>query len=626
MNKFILRTGCTLIAAALAACSGTTQSVPSGAQSTQSVRSAPSAASHSGKRGESSNARWHKHMQAGVPENELAGYAQDQLRSDSTRDYNWHHGHGHHYGNGGGHHGGPRHSGGYGNGSGSGSGGTQFGTAKALVLYDTSGQWGFLGELYAMGIANLCGHFGTADTEAVTDYRQGQIDSYDTVIYAGSTYYDTSSDPVPAAFYNDVMGSSKPVIWMNDNIWNMAAAVGPAAFENRYGWDATTSYFAPGGSVGDFTQVMYKDEPLTRTIPAGGDGGILQPNLTNPAQVTVLASAVDGTSGATVPWMIRSANLTYIGEIPFEYTNETDRIIAFEDVLYDVLAPSTPQRHRALVRLEDVNAEDDPNQLLQIAQYLWNQHIPYGVNVIPHYLDPNGYYNNGVPVSLGLKGVPQLVQVLTWITAHGGTLIDEGYTHQYSNVANPYSGVSGDDAEFYLAHVDSANNVVWDGPIPQDSASWAQGRLASAAAEFKGARLAFPSLWVTPHYFASDVDYSVISAAYHARYERSLYFSGYLSGSVDHAQYIGEFFPYPVRDVYGGEVIPENLGDYEPVPLNNHPTRFPADIVNAAKLNLAVRDGFASFFYDPTYGLGPLQQTIQGIQGLGYTFVDPGSL
>ena len=35
------------------------------------------------------------------------------------------------------------------------------------------------------------------------------------------------------------------------------------------------------------------------------------------------------------------------------------------------------------------------------------------------------------------------------MVSKGGTLIEHGNTHQYSNVANPYSGVSGDDFEFY---------------------------------------------------------------------------------------------------------------------------------------------------------------------------------
>ncbi len=565
----------------------------------------------------------HFHPESGVNAQSLRGYAQAQLdgenqRKDKAR-RGGHHGWGN--GNGNGH--------GNGNGNGNSGGGAGMGGGKALVLYDTAGQWGFLGELYAMASANLCGHFGGADTEPVTAYKSGQIANYSAVIYAGSTYYDFTADPIPAAFYNDALASNVPVIWMNDNIWNFALAVGPAAFEAKYGWDPTTSYFAPGGSVGNVTQVSYKSENLTRTIPAGADGGILHPNIlggTYPA-VTTLATATDASTGTAFPWAIRSGNLTYIGEVPFAYVNESDRVIAYEDLLFDALLPAAPTRHRALVRLEDLSAADDPAQVQTVATYLWQNHIPYGFNIIPWYEDPLGYYNSGVAVSTPMTQAPAFVTLIKWLTAHGGTPIDEGLTHQYSNVDNPYTGVSGDDAEFYLAHIDANNNVVWDSPVPEDSTSWAQGRVTQALGMFSAMNLAKPALWVTPHYYASELDYAVFTANYHARYDRPIYFQGQLTGSVtSHTNYIGEFYPYVVKDIYGGEVIPENLGDYEPVALNNHPIRLPADIVNEAQLNLAVRDGFASFFYDPSYGLAPLQQTVQGIQGLGYTFVDPGSL
>jgi uncharacterized protein YdaL len=418
---------------------------------------------------------------------------------------------------------------------------------------------------------------------------------------------------------------------MNDNIWNFAGSVTPAAFEARYGWDPTNSFFAPNGSVGAVTQVAYKSEPLTRSVPSVADGGILHPMILGgsfPA-VTTLAVATDtGTMPATnFPWAIRSGNLTYIGEIPFAYVNETDRVIALDDLLFDALAPGTVPRHRAMVRLEDINPTDDPEEVGSVAMYLYAAKIPYGFNVIPLYNDPLGTNNHGVPMTQSWTQSPRMLAVLKWMLSHGGTMIDEGYTHQYGSVRNPYSGVSGDDAEFFRAHVDSANYVIWDGPTAEDSTTWAQSRVTSAVAAFKAAGLPLPSIWVTPHYYATDVDYRVFSRTFAARYERTIYYSGLLSGNtVNHAQYIGQFFPYVVQDVYGTKVLPENLGDYEPISMNNNPIRLPADIVREATLNLAVRDGFASFFYDASNGLNPLNQTINGIKQAGYTFVSPSSL
>lgn len=499
---------------------------------------------------------------------------------------------------------------------------------SALVLYDTTGPYGYLGELYAMAFANLSGHFGTVTSKPVSAYTAGMVEQYTATIYVGSTYYGGSlPDAIPAAFYQDAMATSKPVTWVGDNIWNMANTDGIPAFEQKYGWDPTNSYYDVNGSVGNYTQVSYKGQTLTRTIPAGFDGGILHPAILsgpNYPQVTQLAQATDANSGNTSPWAIRSGNLTYVTEIPFMYVNETDRVIAMEDLLYDSLAPATAERHRAFVRLEDINPLSDPTQLRTMADYLYSQKIPYGILVIPVYTDPKGVYNNGTPQTVTLAQSPQVLDAIKYMLAHGATLINHGYTHQYSNVNNPYDGVTGDDFEFFRAHVDAADNVVYDGPPAEDSTAWAQSRITSSFAAFAAAGLPRPALWTTPHYAASAADYQVFGQNYTARLERSLYFAGTLSGGqVNASRYIGQFFPYAVKDVYGTTVLPENLGNYEPVPYNNHPARLPADIIAAAKDNLAVRDGVASFFYHPYYDLAPLQQTIDGIKALGYTFVGP---
>ncbi|MGW1071743.1 DUF2334 domain-containing protein [Streptomyces sp. NPDC002537] len=502
---------------------------------------------------------------------------------------------------------------------------------SALVLYDTTGPYGQLGELYAMAVSNLAGHFGTVTAKPVSAYTAGMTEQYTATFYLGSTYYGGSvPDAVPAAFYQDALATAHPVTWLGDNIWNMANAVGVTQFEQHYGWDPTNSYFAPNGSVGNINQVSYKGQQLTRNIPAGQDGGVLHPALlTGPGypQVNQLAQATDASTGTTSPWAIRSGNLTYVGEIPFAYVSESDRVVAFEDLLFDSLAPATADRHRAFVRLEDISPQSDPAQLRSMADYLASQNIPYGINVIPVYTDPKGVYNNGVPQTVTLAQAPQVVAALKYMLAHGAVLMNHGFTHQYSNVNNPYTGVTGDDFEFFKAHVDASNNVVLDGPPPEDSTAWAQTRVTSALAGFAAAGLPKPTLWTTPHYAASAADYRVLGQNYTARLERSLYFAGTLSGgTVDSSRYIGQFFPYAVKDVYGTTVLPENIGNYEPLPYNNHPARLPADLIASAKANLAVRDGVASFFYHPYYPVAPLQQTIDGIRALGYTFVGPTEL
>ena len=97
-------------------------------------------------------------------------------------------------------------------------------------------------------------------------------------------------------------------------------------------------------------------------------------------------------------------------------------------------------------------------------------------------------------------------------------------------------------------------------------------------------------------------------------------------GTVDHSKVAGQFFPYVVNDVYGTKVLPENIGNIETESYNHHPITLPDELIARARRNLVVRDGFASFFYHPHLGVDLLRQTVEGIRGLGYTFVSPTSL
>ena len=136
-----------------------------------------------------------------------------------------------------------------------------------------------------------------------------------------------------------------------------------------------------------------------------------------------------------------------------------------------------------------------------------------------------------------------------------------------------------------------------------------------------------PTMFEFPHYAGSATDYKVVNSLFGVRYDRGLYFPGVLSGkTVDHSKVNGQFFPYAVRDVYGSVVIPENIGNVEPEPFNNHPARLPADLVASAGRNLVVRDGVASFFYHPYLGTDHLRDLVTGIKAQGYTFVGGDSM
>jgi uncharacterized protein YdaL len=331
---------------------------------------------------------------------------------------------------------------------------------------------------------------------------------------------------------------------------------------------------------------------------------------------------------------VRSGNLTYIGENPLVYISEGDRYLAFCDLLFDALAPATATRHRALVRLEDINPTADPTALMSIADWLSSNGVPFGFQISPLYLDPLGFYNNGVPVSIGLESQPAVISALKYLQSKGGTMILHGWTHQYSNVDNPYTGVTGDDCEFFRITQNADHTLDYVGPVTEDtSQAWTTGRLNSAFNELVACGLSVPNCWTAPSYAGSAFTYQAVTnftyngaPAFTTRAERSLYFSGLLSGAaIDYTRFAGQFFPYSVMDIYNSEVLADTLGGIEPQAFFQFPPRLPADILADAQRTLVVRDGVASFFYNPDDSITYLEQTVTGLKNLGYTFVALGA-
>jgi uncharacterized protein YdaL len=484
-------------------------------------------------------------------------------------------------------------------------------STRTLVLYDDAGAWGSLGELYALAAGHLASHFGTWSAMRVADYQPGDMLRFTATIYIGSTY----DQPLPVAFLDDVLSDARPVVWMYDNIWQLANRA--QGFAGTYGWDPWDF------DTGPIDTVLYKGVTLSREATNGS--GIMRYRTVDPARASVLASAVraDGTS---LPWALRAKNLTYIGEIPFTYIDETDRYLAFCDLLFDALAPATPELHQALVRIEDVSAKSSPAALMAIADYLHGEGVPFSIALIPLYVDPRGVANGGVPERVPLSSAPAVVGAIEYMIARGGTVVMHGYTHQYEDEDNPYTGVSAADFEFWRAHVDAADYVVYDGHVGLDSPSWAATRVSDAFQEITSAGLSAPTIFEYPHYAGSATDSQVIVHSLSTAFHRGLYFGGTLSGAVDESRTLGQFFPYVVRDIYGFRLLPETLGAYVPVGYNHHPSRLATDIVAAAEAQRVIRDNVAGFYFHPFEPLAALQSIVQGLEAAGYTFVSPADL
>ncbi len=468
----------------------------------------------------------------------------------------------------------------------------------ALIVYDTTGEFGFLGERYATMTANLVSAFGEWDAVAAVDYEAGAMACHDGVVYIGSTY----GEPLPDAFLDDVAAGSTPVLWLRENLWQLSGRLPVTE--------------APAPDQRPFDRVIYNGQELARTMPV--DPGLAAESLAPDATVLAEAATADG---ATAPWATRSGSVTFIAEIPFLYMGGNDRYLALCDLLFDIFAPETAERHRALVRLEDVSPATDPALLRSAVDALIEARAPFAIALIPEYRTSDG------TVTV-LADRPELVAVLRDAVAGGGTLVLHGTTHQAEGLDNPYNGETAADYEFFRAEIDNADNVVLTGPLPDDTVAAWTARLQRGLDEVAAVGLPRPQVVTPPHYAASPNAYAAMSELFAARFDRGLYFDGQVgAGVVDPTRFFDQFFVYPVIDVHGMAVVPENLGNVAPREQNNNAARSVDDLVANAQANLVVRDGMAAFFWhpylvaEPALGVESLRGLVARIRELGYTFV-----
>ncbi|HEX7636023.1 MAG TPA: DUF2334 domain-containing protein [Noviherbaspirillum sp.] len=517
-------------------------------------------------------------------------------------------------------------------------------TMKALVVYDAPSSSGYakLGMAYAIMLRNLLGHFdGTVDMIPVQNYTAGQVQNYSVMFYLGSHY----DNPLPASFLQDAATTGKTVVWFRYNIWQLAwdpeynfAARFGLDFTGLRGMNATPTSDNP--SPGFFDTVLYKNREFVKyyaydsdsgRINADPDVGVMQ--VVDTGKAASLSNVRNSVTNEQIPYLVRAGNFWYFADLPFSYIGPRDRYLVIADQLHDILNSGQQESHQAMVRLEDVDATVSVDNMKVLTDYLYRKNIPFSVAAIPYYTDPLGVYNGGIPVSIPLSQASDLKTSLNYALDKGGEVVQHGYTHQYASMRNPWTAVSADDFEFW--------DVVHNSPVPEDSTAWAAQRIKAGLNDLL-ANGYKPVAWEAPHYQMSPLSTKAVPPIYGKTYQRAVY---YTSDAPDFTESqgkdfaAGQFFPYEIKqDYYGQNILPENLGNIEydisAIDPSSTVVYTWQDIYTNAQFALAVRDGFASFFFHP-FWLDPdlklpaykdFQSLVTGITNLGYKWTSPSRL
>lgn len=449
---------------------------------------------------------------------------------------------------------------------------------KVLIVAEGSGSLTNFAMANGRKLANLMGHFNTQYTvKGVDEYSSGEMNKYDFIFYVG---FHTKNQP-PAKFVDDVLKTKKHIIWLNSGLTEVCAK--NENFSKTFGFKVLEF-----DTLSAFNLVKAGSKTFAK-----GTTYLNISTIVDRKKAQVIATAVSANRQKELPYAIHSNNLYYFADSPLDMVNlGSDRYLYFSDLLHDILGEQHPVSHTAVLRIEDVNALSNPLKLREIADILCDRNIPFLVGVIPFYVDPI----KGINISLSDK--LEVVDALKYMVSKGGSIVMHGSTHQYK--AN-----SGNDYEFWDGSTDT--------PIKEETEQGINKKLDDGIQEFMRNGL-YPLLWETPHYAASIKFYNIVPKYFSAAIETRL---------TEENSYCGQSFPYILnRDIYGQKIYPENLGY---VPLDNSmdvENGYVQDIVNAAKANLSVRDGFASCFFHPFLNLDLLKTIVDRITALGYTYID----
>lgn len=471
---------------------------------------------------------------------------------------------------------------------------------RALVLYDSTGRYSAYGAQTAALAANFVSHFARPVRRPVTSYRRGEMRRFAAVVYVGTNY----GEPLPGSFLSDVRAGARPVLWLGGNAYRLT----DPAFARRSGWHAGPA------RVGHYVAVSYRHARLT--TDSNSLTGI---DVSNPATARVLGWAV-AADGSRTPWAVRSGRLTYVSEVPLSSgSGGRDRSFAVADLMAGMFGP-VRDRHRALIRLEDVGPAADPLQLRQITDVLAARGIPFSVAVYPQYLGPVTQHPRE---RLTLRDRPQVLDAIRYMLSKGGSLVLHGYTHQLGDLRNPSNGESGEDYEFLRVRYSDHHVLTYHDPVTHDVASWARHRIELALAAIRAAGLPRPGLWQFPEYGATPAEYRVAASTFAARFERGNY-AEVRAGHEKLQTLTEQAPPYLVRDIYGGPVLPETLGYVMgPHVPSTGPGSVRGILAAGAAQKAAVRDNVAGVYYHPFLGPGPLRQLVDGLRHEGYRFVSP---
>ena len=483
-----------------------------------------------------------------------------------------------------------------------------------MILHDNEGQEGWTGELHSHLLENLLRHFDfSVIRKPLADYQAGDLEQHRATFYIGSVWNET---PLSAAFETDLKNTTQTFVWLGCNLWRYATDLTTYEprqdFEDRYGFRLLEHSFE------NHNRVLYKGQYLAKDA---FDPSLARLEVIDAENVRVQGECYTSSDSA-YPYIVQSGNFWVVPDNPLVASGFRNRSLVFADMLHEILDVTVPERHRAVLRIEDVSPKADLEDLQALRAVLTELKIPFVISLVPEYRDWTGIYNNSTPEVVKLEPGTPFVEEIKRFVEIGGQIIQHGTTHQIDGLINPYDGVTASDYEFYRMTTDADGNLVYGGPLPEQTWEAVRRRILDGHRRIKSAGL-LPVGWLTPHYLASATAYLQFSRLYPLALDRGIFFAEDSLGATKSSELNS---PFVYRDTYGIKRIPETIGyidqqGWAPKGVLLQPPSFPPDLIERARALKVVRDSWAGCYFHWYLNPAYLKELVNGIKGLGFEFV-----
>lgn len=441
---------------------------------------------------------------------------------------------------------------------------------QILIIYDSRYKQGEKID-NVLAFRQLLGHFNTMVDEVLeTNYKTNNLREYDYIFVMGN-----GTGVEDEKLLKDLNNYKGTICWIGRGI-------------DKYIETNSIKYI---GKSNEIIKVYYNNGQIIKNnenienLNRYHFNKYINPDIVSiqDEQVEVYSWLYDGVN--KYPYIFRKNNFYFIAGLEFY----GDMYNISSDILYNIFKKTAEDRIKFFIRIEDVHPFRNTEKLKQIADYLYNEDIPFIISLIP------AYYSEETKYVTKMGDIPDFINTIKYMQNLGGSVILHGYQHSTAD-----GDITGEGFEFWDSKKDQ--------PIKENEAEIIHDKVYEGLRECVENGI-YPLGFEAPHYAISSNGYKQLKK----------YFSTYC-GQVQCSDLKSITITYPY-EIYNtnlfNHLLPENTG-YVDISLKN-PT---GTIKKKFEQNSFVRGYTGGMFFHSYLDIRYLKDIVEFLKSKNVAFYD----